>query len=146
MLKTSEIYIKSYIITLRLGYEKPTAFALRALVLDLVAFVRLSLFKTKVVSVTCECFRPIFCLARWPALHSVNDACDESQFFLVGPGCHVLRFGVAGSWDVGVGVTGCGSGFVGCLGWTTRWGLGWTTRWGLGFIYRGCWGWGDRLG
>ncbi|MFS7997202.1 hypothetical protein Hanom_Chr12g01138901 [Helianthus anomalus] len=40
MLKTSEIYIKSYIITLRLVYEKPTAFALRALVLDLVAFVK----------------------------------------------------------------------------------------------------------
>ncbi|MFS8020627.1 hypothetical protein Hanom_Chr16g01417811 [Helianthus anomalus] len=47
MLKTYRLYIKNYVITLRLGYEKPTAFALCASVLDLVAFVRLSLFKTK---------------------------------------------------------------------------------------------------
>ncbi|MFS7951400.1 hypothetical protein Hanom_Chr07g00594691 [Helianthus anomalus] len=47
MLKTYGIYIKIYIIFLRLGYEKPNAFALCASFLDLVAFVRLSLFKTK---------------------------------------------------------------------------------------------------
>ncbi|MFS7940212.1 hypothetical protein Hanom_Chr05g00461681 [Helianthus anomalus] len=41
------IYKKNYINILRLGYEKPTAFPLCALILDLVAFVRLSLFKTK---------------------------------------------------------------------------------------------------
>ncbi|KAF5796007.1 hypothetical protein HanXRQr2_Chr08g0346331 [Helianthus annuus] len=50
MLKTYMIYIKNYIITLRLGYEKPTAFTLCASVLDLVAFVRLTLFKTKQVT------------------------------------------------------------------------------------------------
>ncbi|MFS7906456.1 hypothetical protein Hanom_Chr01g00059431 [Helianthus anomalus] len=38
---------KNYINILRLGYKKPTAFALRASILDLIAFVRLSLFKTK---------------------------------------------------------------------------------------------------
>ncbi|MFS7939177.1 hypothetical protein Hanom_Chr05g00448661 [Helianthus anomalus] len=42
-----EIYKKNYMNILRLGYEKPTAFALCASILDLVAFVRLSLFKTK---------------------------------------------------------------------------------------------------
>ncbi|MFS7938555.1 hypothetical protein Hanom_Chr05g00441091 [Helianthus anomalus] len=47
MVKTYEIYITIYIIFLRLEYEKPTAFALRDSFLDLVAFVRLSLFKTK---------------------------------------------------------------------------------------------------
>ncbi|MFS7925047.1 hypothetical protein Hanom_Chr04g00279821 [Helianthus anomalus] len=48
MLKLNlRIYKKVYIISLRLGYEKPTAFALRASILDLIAFVRLSLFKTK---------------------------------------------------------------------------------------------------
>ncbi|MFS7954612.1 hypothetical protein Hanom_Chr07g00632581 [Helianthus anomalus] len=50
MLKTYMIYIKNYIITLRLGYEKPTAFTLCASVLDIVAFVRLTLFKTKQVT------------------------------------------------------------------------------------------------
>ncbi|MFS7917300.1 hypothetical protein Hanom_Chr03g00187391 [Helianthus anomalus] len=40
-------YIKIYIMFLRLGYEKPNAFALRASFLDHVAFVHLSLFKTK---------------------------------------------------------------------------------------------------
>ncbi|MFS8020246.1 hypothetical protein Hanom_Chr15g01413291 [Helianthus anomalus] len=47
------IYKKNYINILRLGYEKPTAFALCAsrLNLDLVAFVRLSLFKTKEVTI-----------------------------------------------------------------------------------------------
>ncbi|MFS7896235.1 hypothetical protein Hanom_Chr15g01381931 [Helianthus anomalus] len=51
MLKTYGIYIyiKGYIITLHLGYEKPTAFALCVSVLDLVAFVRLSLLKTKAI-------------------------------------------------------------------------------------------------
>ncbi|MFS7989457.1 hypothetical protein Hanom_Chr11g01047081 [Helianthus anomalus] len=49
MLKTYGIYTKIYIIFLRLGYEKPTAFALRASFLDLIAFVRLSLFKTKLL-------------------------------------------------------------------------------------------------
>ncbi|MFS8030958.1 hypothetical protein Hanom_Chr17g01540141 [Helianthus anomalus] len=42
MLKPYWIYIKTYIIFLRLGYEKPTAFALCASILDLVAFVRLN--------------------------------------------------------------------------------------------------------
>ncbi|MFS7925161.1 hypothetical protein Hanom_Chr04g00281281 [Helianthus anomalus] len=48
---------KNYINILRLGYEKPTAFALRASILDLVAFVRLSLFKTKctIVFLACTC-------------------------------------------------------------------------------------------
>ncbi|MFS8005661.1 hypothetical protein Hanom_Chr13g01239971 [Helianthus anomalus] len=42
------IYKKNiYMNILRLGYEKPTAFALCASILDLVAFLRLSLFKTK---------------------------------------------------------------------------------------------------
>ncbi|MFS7909810.1 hypothetical protein Hanom_Chr02g00098871 [Helianthus anomalus] len=40
-----EIYKKNYINILRLGYKKPTAFVLCASILDLVAFVRLSLFK-----------------------------------------------------------------------------------------------------
>ncbi|MFS7911675.1 hypothetical protein Hanom_Chr02g00120881 [Helianthus anomalus] len=40
-------YIKKYIFFLRLRYEKPTAFALCVSFLDIVAFVRLSLFKTK---------------------------------------------------------------------------------------------------
>ena len=48
MLNTYGIYKINYIITLRLAYEKLTAFALCASVLDLVAFVRLSLFKTKI--------------------------------------------------------------------------------------------------
>ncbi|MFS7899440.1 hypothetical protein Hanom_Chr00s058235g01783971 [Helianthus anomalus] len=43
MLKTYGIYI----IFLRLGYKKPTAFALCASFLDLITFVRLSLFKAK---------------------------------------------------------------------------------------------------
>ncbi|MFS8027720.1 hypothetical protein Hanom_Chr16g01502051 [Helianthus anomalus] len=47
MLKTYGIYIQIYIIFLRLGYEKPNAFALCASSLDLFAFMRLSLFKTK---------------------------------------------------------------------------------------------------
>ncbi|MFS7898276.1 hypothetical protein Hanom_Chr14g01254551 [Helianthus anomalus] len=42
------IYKKNYLNILRLGYVKPTAFALRASILDLVAFVRISLFKTKI--------------------------------------------------------------------------------------------------
>ncbi|KAF5802835.1 hypothetical protein HanXRQr2_Chr06g0264231 [Helianthus annuus] len=58
---------------------------------------------TDVMSVGCECFHPIFCLARWPSLHSVNDACHESHFFFMGPGCH--------------------SGFV---GWEDQW----VSRWG----------------
>ncbi|MFS7983480.1 hypothetical protein Hanom_Chr11g00975001 [Helianthus anomalus] len=43
------IYKKNYMNTSRLGYEKPPLlrFALRASILDVVAFVRLSLFKTK---------------------------------------------------------------------------------------------------
>ncbi|MFS7978828.1 putative F-actin-capping protein subunit alpha [Helianthus anomalus] len=45
ILETSTIYKKN-IIALRLAYEKPTAFALCASVLDLVAFVRFALFKT----------------------------------------------------------------------------------------------------
>ena len=51
MLKTYSIYKKNYIIVLRLAYEKPTAFALCASVLDLVAFVRFALFKTKGVGI-----------------------------------------------------------------------------------------------
>ncbi|MFS7923214.1 hypothetical protein Hanom_Chr03g00258051 [Helianthus anomalus] len=50
MLKTYGIYIKSYIITLRLRYEKHADFALCASVLDPVAFVFLSLFKTKLTT------------------------------------------------------------------------------------------------
>ncbi|MFS7964571.1 hypothetical protein Hanom_Chr08g00751911 [Helianthus anomalus] len=48
---------------LRLGYEKPTAFALCASILDLVAFARLSLFKTKVEShsqVYTKCIKRLF--------------------------------------------------------------------------------------
>ncbi|MFS7907321.1 hypothetical protein Hanom_Chr01g00069851 [Helianthus anomalus] len=41
--------LKKIIIALHLAYEKPTAFALCASVLDLVAFVRFELFKTKSV-------------------------------------------------------------------------------------------------
>ncbi|MFS7987100.1 hypothetical protein Hanom_Chr11g01018401 [Helianthus anomalus] len=48
---------------------------------------------------------------------------------------------IAGSWDVGVGKTGWGSGFVGCLGWTTQWGLGLF----IGDVGVGVTGWGDRL-
>ncbi|MFS7938369.1 hypothetical protein Hanom_Chr05g00438861 [Helianthus anomalus] len=47
MLKTYGIYIKIYIIFLRLRDEKPNAFALCDSFLDLVAFVRLSLFKNQ---------------------------------------------------------------------------------------------------
>ncbi|MFS7923080.1 hypothetical protein Hanom_Chr03g00256591 [Helianthus anomalus] len=62
MLKTYDIYKKLYIINLRLGYEKPAAFALRVSVLDLVAFVRLSLFKTKLPIITRQkrCIRDVF--------------------------------------------------------------------------------------
>ncbi|MFS7999420.1 hypothetical protein Hanom_Chr12g01165901 [Helianthus anomalus] len=41
-------YIKNYLIALRLGYEKPTAFALCASALDLFTFVRLTLLKFKI--------------------------------------------------------------------------------------------------
>ncbi|KAJ0623749.1 hypothetical protein HanIR_Chr01g0035651 [Helianthus annuus] len=58
---------------------------------------------TDVLSVGRGCFRPIFCLARWPPLHSVHDASDECHFFLTGPGCHFFL----GSWDGGTsGVAG----------------------------------------
>ncbi|MFS7940383.1 hypothetical protein Hanom_Chr05g00463801 [Helianthus anomalus] len=61
MLKTYGIYIRSYIITLRLDTKSPPLlrFALRASVLDLVAFVRLSLFKTKVRSPSNRPFTPL---------------------------------------------------------------------------------------
>ncbi|KAJ0509991.1 hypothetical protein HanIR_Chr11g0535421 [Helianthus annuus] len=48
------IYKKKYINILRLGYGKPSALALRASILDLVAFVRLSLFKTKSATDVCR--------------------------------------------------------------------------------------------
>ncbi|MFS7949440.1 hypothetical protein Hanom_Chr06g00571601 [Helianthus anomalus] len=48
ILETYRIYKKKYIIALHLGYEKPAAFALSASVLDLVAFVRFTLLKTKI--------------------------------------------------------------------------------------------------
>ncbi|MFS7957867.1 hypothetical protein Hanom_Chr07g00671421 [Helianthus anomalus] len=47
MLKTHGMYKFFYIITLLLGYKKPAAFALCTSVSDLGAFMRLSLFKTK---------------------------------------------------------------------------------------------------
>ncbi|MFS8022780.1 hypothetical protein Hanom_Chr16g01443491 [Helianthus anomalus] len=50
-------YIKNYINILRLGYDKPTAFALCASILDLVAFVRLSFFTTKL---QCDHFNVIW--------------------------------------------------------------------------------------
>ncbi|KAJ0860966.1 hypothetical protein HanRHA438_Chr13g0629321 [Helianthus annuus] len=43
---------------------------------------------TDVMSVGRKFFRLIFCLARWPPLHSVDDASHECHFFFMGPGCH----------------------------------------------------------
>ncbi|MFS7917724.1 hypothetical protein Hanom_Chr03g00192571 [Helianthus anomalus] len=46
-LETYRIYKKNYITALRLTYKKPAALAFCASVLDLVAFVCFTLFKTK---------------------------------------------------------------------------------------------------
>ncbi|KAJ0878341.1 hypothetical protein HanRHA438_Chr10g0438651 [Helianthus annuus] len=72
---------------------------------------------TDVLSVGRKRFRPIFCLARWPALHSVDDACYECHFLLTGPGCHFFL----GSWDGG-DQRGSGLPTVGV--WFVGWGTG----------------------
>ncbi|MFS8010238.1 hypothetical protein Hanom_Chr14g01294701 [Helianthus anomalus] len=86
---------------------------------------------TGVMSVGRECFHPIFCLARWPSLHSVDDASDECHFFFfMGPGCHsggkqwVSRWG----W-----VRGMGGGGASGLAVSRDWVAG-----GVRFV-----GWGD---
>ncbi|KAJ0909566.1 putative RNA-binding protein EIF1AD [Helianthus annuus] len=59
MLKTRETYKNGYMITLRLAYEKCTAFALCMLVSDHVASVRFSLFKNHALKI-CFCDARIY--------------------------------------------------------------------------------------
>ncbi|KAJ0519942.1 hypothetical protein HanIR_Chr10g0453921 [Helianthus annuus] len=79
------------------------------------------------MSVGRECFHPVFCLARWPSLHSVDDASDECHFFFMGPRCH------------------SGVGFV---KWGDQWGSGFKgrgSRWGFGSWDGGTSGWGLQI-